>query len=118
MIDQDRSVYIEQERILLGDGIIEQAMVSAKDRRKGLPTVNSKISWSRPSERRRIGIGLIGHLGDIVACEPVARHLKRLFPDGDIIWVVKERYKELVDHRSSHRPRALRELSFGLDARP
>ncbi|MFZ0927796.1 MAG: glycoside hydrolase family 99-like domain-containing protein [Syntrophobacteraceae bacterium] len=53
---------------------------------------------SRPSCRKQIGIGLIEHLGDIVACEPVARYLKQQFPDADITWVVNERYRELVDY--------------------
>lgn len=44
-----------------------------------------------------IVIGLIEHLGDIVACEPVARYLKVNYPDSRLTWVVSEKYRELVD---------------------
>ncbi len=45
----------------------------------------------------RILIGLIEHLGDIVACEPVTRHLKAEHPSASLSWVVLPRYRELVD---------------------
>lgn len=48
-------------------------------------------------QKRQIGIGLIEHLGDIVACEPVVRHIKQEHPDAEISWVVRESYRELID---------------------
>jgi ADP-heptose:LPS heptosyltransferase/tetratricopeptide (TPR) repeat protein len=45
----------------------------------------------------RIGIGLVEHLGDIVACEPVVRYLRKQQPDAKITWVVHQDYRELVD---------------------
>jgi ADP-heptose:LPS heptosyltransferase/SAM-dependent methyltransferase/tetratricopeptide (TPR) repeat protein len=47
--------------------------------------------------KQRIGIGLVEHLGDIVACEPVIRHLRKEYPDARITWVIHQRYRELVD---------------------
>ncbi|MEW6406692.1 MAG: glycosyltransferase family 9 protein, partial [Chloroflexota bacterium] len=47
------------------------------------------------------GIMLLEHLGDIVACEPVARYLKREIPDACIVWGVKETYRELFDANPS-----------------
>jgi len=35
---------------------------------------------------------LLEHLGDIVACEPVVRHLKEKYPDSYFIWGVKQAY--------------------------
>ena len=46
----------------------------------------------------RIGIGLVEHFGDIVACEPVARYLRAQFPEAEISWVVAEPYRSLLDH--------------------
>jgi ADP-heptose:LPS heptosyltransferase len=36
-------------------------------------------------------------MGDIVACEPVARYLKNRSPNAYIIWSVKQPYRELLD---------------------
>lgn len=47
--------------------------------------------------KKRIGIGLVEHIGDIVACEPVARYLRTKYPDAEITWVVRSVYRELVD---------------------
>ena len=45
----------------------------------------------------RILIGLIEHMGDIVACEPVARYLKFNHPDAHLAWAVSSSYRELID---------------------
>jgi heptosyltransferase-3 len=45
------------------------------------------------------GILLVEHIGDIIACEPVVGWVRREFPNGFVVWVVKEAYSELVaDH--------------------
>ncbi|QYY32311.1 glycoside hydrolase family 99-like domain-containing protein [Cupriavidus pinatubonensis] len=45
----------------------------------------------------RIVIGLVEHIGDVVACEPVARYLKLRYPDCSLSWVVAGAYRELID---------------------
>ena len=45
----------------------------------------------------RILIGLLEHMGDIVACEPVSRHLKSNYPRAHLTWAVSPRYRELID---------------------
>lgn len=45
----------------------------------------------------KIVIGLVEHIGDIVACEPVARYLKLRYPDSTLTWVVHQGYRRLVD---------------------
>ena len=45
-----------------------------------------------------VAIGLIEHMGDIVACEPVSRYVRKIYPDSYIVWVISEKYRELVDH--------------------
>ena len=47
--------------------------------------------------KKQIAIGLVEHMGDIVACEPVARYLRAENPDAHIVWVVREEYRELID---------------------
>jgi len=44
-----------------------------------------------------IAVGLTEHFGDIVACEPVSRFLRENHPEAHIVWVVNERYRELID---------------------
>jgi len=44
-----------------------------------------------------IAISQVVHLGDIVACEPVVRQVRRQQPDAFIIWAVAREYRELVD---------------------
>jgi ADP-heptose:LPS heptosyltransferase len=51
----------------------------------------------RGAKRMRIGIGLVEHIGDIVACEPVARQVREQYPDAEICWVVREPFRELID---------------------
>ena len=43
-------------------------------------------------------INCIESFGDIVACEPIARHLKEKYPLSKICWIVKKRYKDLVQY--------------------
>lgn len=37
------------------------------------------------------------HFGDIVAVEPLSRHIRSLHPDAHIVWFVKPVFKELVE---------------------
>jgi heptosyltransferase III len=50
------------------------------------------------SDRPLVAIILSEQMGDIIACEPVAREVRRLHPDAYIIWVVREPYVELVKY--------------------
>jgi heptosyltransferase-3 len=43
-------------------------------------------------------INLTEHMGDIVAAEPVARHLRKANPDAYIIWCVNEKFAEITRH--------------------
>ncbi|MEW5798808.1 MAG: glycosyltransferase family 9 protein [Bacteroidota bacterium] len=62
-----------------------------------------KLLWlrlreqARRSSREIIGVILIEHLGDIVACEPVARHLRKKYPDAILVWCVRPAYKSIVE---------------------
>jgi heptosyltransferase III len=56
-----------------------------------------KISKLFHPKRSHIGVLLAEHFGDIVACEPLSRELKRLYPDSKIYWIVKKSYRELLD---------------------
>ena len=69
-------------------------------RRIGARILSNHPASIESTEKReyRIGIGLIEHFGDIVACEPVSRYLRENNPNAYIAWVVRERYKELLEH--------------------
>lgn len=65
----------------------------------------NRAAWrlrARSLRRRHPGrplvlVGMVEHLGDVVAAEPVARHLRREMPDAYLLWAVREPYRELVD---------------------
>jgi len=52
----------------------------------------------RTPDRALIAIILSEQIGDIIACEPVAREVRRRHPNDYIIWVVREPYVELVKY--------------------
>lgn len=45
----------------------------------------------------KILVGLIEHIGDIIACEPVSRYLRNAHPDAEISWAVSKPYRALID---------------------
>lgn len=61
------------------------------------------LMWTRwiivPRAHRTqlIVVALIEHLGDIVACEPIARRVRQDYPDAYILWMVKREYRELIE---------------------
>lgn len=59
--------------------------------------VRRRINAAQRKKRKRIAIGLIEHIGDIVATEPVTRYLRKHYPQAEINWIVKEEYRELID---------------------
>jgi ADP-heptose:LPS heptosyltransferase len=55
-------------------------------------------AWRYRYGKKIIAIGLVEHFGDIVACEPVPRYLKRKNPESLVIWFANPRYMELLTH--------------------
>lgn len=45
----------------------------------------------------KILVGLIEHIGDIIACEPVSRYLRNAHPTAEISWAVSKSYRTLID---------------------
>ncbi len=75
--------------------------IPSRNLSRGSPsTVSNSLIFKLAANSRgdKIGVGLIEHLGDIVACEPIARYLKKENPKAHIFWVVKGEYRELVAH--------------------
>lgn len=55
--------------------------------------------WKRRAGREGrplVVIVLVEHLGDIVACEPVIRHVRKADPRAFIVWVCLPAYRELL----------------------
>ena len=44
-----------------------------------------------------IGVLLAEHFGDIVACEPLSKEIKKLYPNSKVYWIVRKPYRELLD---------------------
>ena len=47
--------------------------------------------------RKHVAILLAEHFGDIVACEPLSRELRKMYPNAKVYWIVKKAYRELLD---------------------
>lgn len=63
-----------------------------------------KLRWRKlllhrgQTKRSFIVVNLTEHLGDIIACEPISRYLRQIYPDAYIVWSVKSGYRELIDN--------------------
>ena len=52
----------------------------------------------RSGDRREfVCIMLLEHFGDIVACEPIVRHVRAQWPNAFVVWGVRGAYRELID---------------------
>lgn len=47
--------------------------------------------------KKIIGVLLAEHFGDIVACEPLSREIKKMYPQSIVFWIVRKPYRELLD---------------------
>jgi len=47
--------------------------------------------------RRLVVVTLTEHIGDIIACEPVARHVRKEEPHALLVWIVRSEYREIVE---------------------
>lgn len=52
------------------------------------------ISWR--THKPLIAIALTEHIGDIVAAQPIARYLRERHPSGELLWVTRSPFAELV----------------------
>ena len=55
-----------------------------------------RLIKSRLNGRPLVAIMLSEQMGDVVACEPVARELRRLYPDAHLVWFIRKSYVDLV----------------------
>lgn len=81
-------------------GKIDEDMIliaCKKEAVNGFSSVPEHDSVDDSGPTTTIAIGLIEHMGDIVACEPVARHLRAENPEAHILWCIRKEYRELVD---------------------
>lgn len=49
-------------------------------------------------KRRLIGMVLLEHMGDVVACEPLLRSLRRQYPRDYLVWATQRSYGDLIRH--------------------
>lgn len=70
----------------------------------GWAALAKRRQWAGRTARLRgqgkpvIVVGMVEHLGDIVATEPVARHLRQQHPSAHLVWAVRGAYRELIEH--------------------
>ncbi len=81
-------------------GIIKEDMFVLGRHKVSVDKIQIKTvepSINNLSKTQKIAIGLIEHMGDIVACEPVSRYLRSKYPYAHIVWCVRSEYRELID---------------------
>ncbi|CUU08634.1 Glycosyltransferase, GT2 family [Candidatus Kryptobacter tengchongensis] len=83
-------------------GIIREDMIVIAKRKINVDDIelkptDYKSSFKNSIKPLKIGIGLVEHMGDIIACEPVSRYLRAKYPDAHITWCVREEYEELIN---------------------
>jgi heptosyltransferase III len=64
---------------------------------RNLRGLRTRVKRENPGQKI-LAVMLLEHLGDIVACEPIVRYLKKMHPDAYIIWGVKNAYRELIEN--------------------
>ncbi|PTY02139.1 hypothetical protein DB347_24775 [Opitutaceae bacterium EW11] len=72
---------------------------SKKIRLSARPAIQAlrQLRQQQPSQSPLAGILLAEHLGDVVACEPVIRHLRETRPDARLVWLTNPSYASLVE---------------------
>lgn len=60
--------------------------------------VERRINTLSPGTEITFYVHLILSLGDVVACEPVARYLKKRWPHSKIVWIVRQDYEALLTY--------------------
>ena len=83
-------------------GIIREDMIVVARRKINVDEIKLKFtdyesSFKNSIKPLKIGVGLVEHMGDIIACEPISRYLRAEYPDAHIAWCVREEYKELIE---------------------
>ena len=75
---------------------VARSMLAHRWNRPALNRLLERLDRREPG-RPTIVVALLDHLGDLVAAEPIARHLKRTRPEARVLWVVGRRFRELVE---------------------
>ncbi len=69
------------------------ALFSARRNVKRVRSLRKQLDGSR----KVLAVGLIQHIGDIVASEPVVRRIRCDNPEAFIVWCVRDAYHQLVE---------------------
>lgn len=100
-----RSVYrLVFEKIKIYKNILKNKLVFLKGFWKEkffLLSIIKNIFYTcyyRLLNKKIIVINLDEHIGDIVACEPVSRILKKAYPEFFLVWITRYHYLELVEN--------------------
>ena len=81
------------KRFLQASKHAAEAFFSARPNVKRVRSLKKQLGGSR----ELIAIGLIQHIGDIVASEPVVRRIRSDYSDAFLVWCVRNPYRELVE---------------------
>jgi len=73
------------------------AMVLAGKLTSGNVAMRDWASCVQASGRQPLFIVMIERLGDVIACTPIASHLRMLYPDSSIAWVCSQKYSDVLE---------------------
>ena len=77
--------------------------VKPQDAEGIVSSLNDRFIREKIDECRQKGLSpdfwilLVASMGDVVACEPIPRHLKELAPGGTVHWIVLDPFREILE---------------------
>ncbi len=72
--------------------------IASQHQRVWLAQTRLQLLKLQLKKRPLVAIALSEQFGDIVACEPVVREVRRRYPDGYIVWIVRPAFTSLLTH--------------------
>lgn len=88
-----------------GYAYLQATKDALEEARKEIGKVDGEIILDEINEKKAKGveklvfyIHCIESMGDVIACEPIARYLKSIEPGSEIVWIVKEPAMEIVKY--------------------
>lgn len=95
-VNPDEMFVIGKKKSAVGSGDFKSPAIDMNVAKMPIVTMGSS-AFVHPTGKKVVAIGLVEHFGDIVACEPVSRYMRSMYPNEHIVWVTGKQYQELVD---------------------
>lgn len=77
---------------------MKEALEETRELRSDVVVNQWKEKKAKDKGQINFYIHCIESMGDVMACEPIARYLKRLDPEASVKWIIKKGYMDLVKY--------------------